>query len=354
MTPRVRTFLRSLFVPALMGAVFGGTAGATLMRPAGLGAAVATVSGAIDFTAMTALIRGAETFLPLTRVGRALERMPFLAVFAIKAILYGAVIFAVVGGRLGPETAALIFGEELVAPLRAQLDTKFPIGLLIPMGFIMLFVGLLLYQLRQLVGENALHDIMLGRYHRARLEERFFLFVDIVGSTPLAEKLGPVAVNRFLSRVFELASDPVDEHGGEIYQYVGDEMVVTWKLADGGPQARPLACYFAIEKALLDAAPEFNRDFGAVPQLRAALHAGEVITGEVGGSRRAIVFHGDVMNTTSRIENATRELKRPFLASEDALGRLNGKEAYALADLGLQPLRGREGRVRLYAIGSSS
>ena len=57
---------------------------------------------------------------------------------------------------------------------------------------------------------------------------------------------------------------------------------------------------------------------------RAALHAGEVVTGEVGGSRRFSVFHGDVMNTTARIENATPDLGRPFPVSVDALARLSG------------------------------
>ena len=89
---------------------------------------------------------------------------------------------------------------------------------------------------------------------------------------------------------------------------------------------------------------------GTVPKLRAALHAGEVVTGEAGGSRRAIVFHGDTMNATSRIENLTRTLGHPFLVSEDARARMEGAEAYAWQDLGLQALRGREAPVRVYAV----
>ena len=60
------------------------------------------------------------------------------------------------------------------------------------------------------------------------------------------------------------------------------------------------------------------------------------------------------MNTTSRIENATRDLQRPFLVSDDALNRLKRKEAYNLTDLGLQALRGRAAPLRLYAVGSGS
>jgi len=163
-----------------------------------------------------------------------------------------------------------------------------------------------------------------------------------------------VAANRFLNRVFQLASDPVDDHHGEVYQYVGDEMVITWTFAEGRVAARPLACYFAIEQALADVEADFTSEFSARPRLRAALHAGSVITGEVGGSRRAIVFHGDVMNTTSRLENATRDLGRPFLVSEDAMSRMEGKEAYRSEDLGPQPMRGRVAPLRVYAVESGT
>ena len=165
-----------------------------------------------------------------------------------------------------------------------------------------------------------------------------------------AERIGPDAVHRFLGEVFRLASDPIDDHRGEVYQYVGDEIVISWTVAEGRDGARPLVCLLAIEQALDQAAPEFEREFGAVPHLRAALPAGPVITGEVAGSRRAIVYHGDVMNTTSRIEQATRDLERPFLVSGDALERLADLEGFAREDLGLQPLRGRAAAMHVYAV----
>jgi adenylate cyclase len=126
--------------------------------------------------------------------------------------------------------------------------------------------------------------------------------------------------------------------------------VITWTVAHGRDGARPVACFFAIEGALARAAPDFERQFGALPRLRAALHGGPVITGEVGGSRRAIVYHGDVMNTTSRIEGATRDLDRQFLVSGDAVERLGELGGFTLEDLGPQQLRGRAATVRVYAV----
>jgi adenylate cyclase len=78
-----------------------------------------------------------------------------------------------------------------------------------------------------------------------------------------------------------------------------------------------------------------------------------VIAGEVGGSKRDIVFHGDVMNTTSRLEQVARELGRPFVVSGDALGRLANTGQYALDDLGEHALRGRTSPIRVYAVAAS-
>jgi adenylate cyclase len=46
------------------------------------------------------------------------------------------------------------------------------------------------------------------------------------------------------------ATDPIDDHRGDVYQYVGDEIVVTWTVAEGRDGAQPVACFFAIERAL--------------------------------------------------------------------------------------------------------
>jgi len=347
-------FLIRLGACTVLGAVFGFAVGATVFRPPLLGGVFSALAGVIYAVSLMVFIGGAEMFLPRTRLGRTLDQAPLLVTLAVKSLAYSIVILAVVGGRTGLRVATfaadMTIGGDLAHAFEQQARASLPGGQLVAVSFLVVLAFLLLHQLIQLVGNRTFRALAFGRYHRPRTEERFFLFVDIVGSTPLAEKLGPAAVHGFLNRVFQLASDPVDDHAGEVYQYVGDEMVITWTVPEGREAARPLACLFAIDGALGLAGAEFERQFGAVPRLRAALHAGQVITGEVGGSRRAIVFHGDVMNTASRIENATRELQRPFLVSEDAMTRIDGRDAYAFEDLGPQQMRGRAAPVRLYAV----
>ena len=350
---RIALLLRALVWGLVAGAVFGGTTGSGFRDAPLPGAMLGVIAGAINGVAIAGVIFGAEIFLSPTRLGHALERMPFLVTFAMKVLVYGIVITLVVGGGLGWRVVAAaptFLSADLAAAISEHIET--PVAPRMARTF--LFVGLAIFvlQLSRLVGDRTMRDIVFGRYHRSRMEERFFLFVDITGSTPLTERIGPEAIHRFLGEVFRLASDPIDDHHGEVYQYVGDEIVITWMVNEGRGAARPIACFFAIEQALARAAPDFQREFGAVPHLRAALHAGPVITGEVGGSRRSIVYHGDVMNTTSRIEQATRDLERQFLVSGDALERLADLDGFEREDLGPQRLRGRAAPIQVYAVGS--
>jgi adenylate cyclase len=105
-----------------------------------------------------------------------------------------------------------------------------------------------------------------------------------------------------------------------------------------------------MEAALAVRAAEFRERFGAEPRLRAALHLGDVISGEVGEQRRAIVFHGDAMNTASRLEQATREVGAPFIVSDEALQALGKPEGFGYRDLGELALRGRRQSIHAWAV----
>jgi adenylate cyclase len=335
---RVRRFLWLLLAGTLVGVAYGSLLGVTFRGNGPIGAVV----GAIDGATIAGPIAATEIFLLRTRWGRAVQRAPFLVTFSVKWLIYGTLITFVNLRSPGVQVLDLM---GFLGPLSRSVAL-----LSVAFSFAAAFAFLFVFQVGQMVGPRNLGHIILGRYHRPHLEERFFLFVDIAGSTTLAERIGPVAVHRFLAGVFRLTSDPIGDYAGEIYQYVGDEMVVTWTLAGERDGVRPIACFFAIVAALEGAAPEFEREFGVAPAVRAALHAGRVISGEIGDTKRDIVFHGDAMNTAARLEQATRDLGHRFLVSADALSRLASTTGYALEHLGPQALRGRAVPVDVYAV----
>jgi adenylate cyclase len=69
------------------------------------------------------------------------------------------------------------------------------------------------------------------------------MFLDIAGSTTLAEQMGEVRVHDLITRFFFDIDRPIADHDGEVHSYVGDEVIVTWPLSDDTERnARSLRC----------------------------------------------------------------------------------------------------------------
>jgi class 3 adenylate cyclase len=89
------------------------------------------------------------------------------------------------------------------------------------------------YELTRLIGGRTLLNVILGRYRHPTREERVLMFLDLTGSTRLAETLGEVRMQELLTRFFFDIDEPIVAHGGEVHGYVGDEVIVTWPLTAG-------------------------------------------------------------------------------------------------------------------------
>jgi adenylate cyclase len=215
------------------------------------------------------------------------------------------------------------------------------------------FVFAFVTDINSLLGQNVLLNFITGRYYRPRLETRVFLFLDVEGSTGFAERLGPLAFHELLNRFVSDVTEPIVASRGEIHRYVGDEVIATWTLGHGIGGARCIAaCFDAIDR-LARLAPEYVKEFGAAVRVRAGLHCGPVVTGEMGTVRKEIVFLGDTVNTTARIQEMCRQTGDRVLASADLIDRLELPLGIAKRGLGDLHLRGKERDVALYALSRS-
>jgi adenylate cyclase len=191
---------------------------------------------------------------------------------------------------------------------------------------------------------------MLGKYYKPQAEERLFMFIDINSSTALAEKMGPEKYHHMLNNFFRDISPAIAKTKGEIYQYVGDEVVITWLMKDGIKKNNCVRCFFEIEKSLGKLRSEYEKTFGMRPDFKAGLHGGNVITAEVGQLKSDIVYHGDVVNTTERILNQCIPLHRKILVSEYVTRKLNLLPYYEAEFINTMRLKGREAEISLYSI----
>ncbi|MEO8210575.1 MAG: adenylate/guanylate cyclase domain-containing protein, partial [bacterium] len=90
------------------------------------------------------------------------------------------------------------------------------------------------------------------------------------------------------------------------------------------------------------------------PGFKAGLHSGQVIIGEIGDTKKEIVFHGDVLNTASRIQAQCNDLGKKFLVSADVLNKVKLPLEYTSESLGVFTLRGKSHEIELFHIQKSN
>jgi adenylate cyclase len=205
-------------------------------------------------------------------------------------------------------------------------------------------------QVRRMFGHGVFENFVLGRYHTPREETRVFLFLDLVGSTALAERLAGRHFLELLNRVYLHITEPIAEHGGEIHKYVGDEVIVTWRGDAGFVDANCVRCVFAIEDQITAMTAFYEDVFGHVPRFRSGLHFGPVVSGEIGDIKQEIAFLGDGMNTAARLVDLCRARDRECVASAAVLERLTLPEGVAAEPLGDITLRGKREALAVFAL----
>lgn len=297
-----------------------------------------------SWTLGSSLIWGFELLFVPSRWGAAIRRMNFLAVIAVKSLILVAIfIFTVIiswlvlHGFFDPAT----FAQPAVFQTAA---------------FVFLLVAALqaIAQVVRIVGGRVLLNFILGKYHHPLREERLFMFLDLAGSTPLAERLGDIGVQTLITRFFFDITEPIVEFGGEIHRYIGDQVVITWRLKDNATIIRSIRCYFAIADKIRREMPAYERTFGTVPEFRVGLHGGPVVVSECGDRKQEIVYFGDTVNTAARIEQQCKNFECPFLISGELLTRIDLPEKLQARSMGFVKLRGRETETELFTVTSGS
>jgi adenylate cyclase len=191
-------------------------------------------------------------------------------------------------------------------------------------------------------------DIVMGKYLQPQIEKRIIMFIDLKDSTPIAEKLGHVENFKFIRDFIHHVSMAIIEHDGRIYQYVGDEVVVSWLFTKSNVQ-KCMASIIEARKNLQKNGDEFRRKFDIVPEFRVGIHMGEVTVGEIGVIKKDLAMSGDTMNTTARIRSACNELNQKFIMSKDFRDQTD-LEDWQGESLGLVDLKGKSIDIELFSL----
>jgi len=258
-------------------------------------------------------------------------------------VLFFLIMSVVIG--LGFNTNETIFPHSLHDFFATRKLFEF-LGLALAVSLVSNFMD----ELHRKLGRDAIYNLVLGKYHQVKQEERLFLFIDLNQSTDIAEEMGEMEFSHFLQDYFYDISEPIARYFGRVYQYVGDEVVVTWPMRKGLRYAVCVRCFFAIEKQIRRYAAQYEERYGRVPAFKAALHGGNVVVSEVGKYKSEIAYHGDVLNTTARILGKCHELNADFIISDVVKEKLDFPKYLRTDELGMFQLKGKLQEVGLHAV----
>jgi adenylate cyclase len=285
---------------------------------------------------------------------RLLRRKPFGTALLTKTTFYLTNIFFAISIVIilitSDELGKTIFDGEV---WDLYFDFLSSLRLLAVMVYWAFFVSLALFllQISQKFGQGVLIHFLIGKYHQPKEEVRIFMFLDLTSSTTYAEQLGHLKYSQLIQDCFFDLTDVVVNRNAEVYQYVGDEVVLTWEQKDGVKNNNCLNVFFDYDRVIQERSEYYKGKYNVVPEFKAGANVGSVTVAEVGEIKKDLAYHGDALNTAARIRSLCNEAKKRLLVSEALTGILSGiDEAFLIEPIGASHLKGKEGVVNLVSV----
>lgn len=243
-----------------------------------------------------------------------------------------------------------LFTEEQWLETSTYFTPLYMISIIAYLGFAIIFLNFI-QQVSRKFGPGNLYKLILGKYSKPKVENRIFMFMDLQGSTTIAENLGHRKYSELMQHCFHDLTEIVIKYKASIYQYVGDEVVLSWDIRNGLKDMNCIKSYFSFHQKLQLKKEYYLNRFGLLPFFKCGVDCGEVTVAEIGDIRREIAYHGDVLNTAARIEKKCTPLSKKMIISEylekELPENLNG---FIKEKIGEIELRGKKEKIELFSI----
>lgn len=337
-------------------------AGTRILPYATVAVDAALILGNLIYNHFASAIPGNFTFLfpvvwliPIALAGNAMYYRPGLQAFATGLYLGGLSVISLLAGYQPREERA-----EAVRALDFTLagpPNAIRLLMVLAVGFVLVLAAVqgrrlleravretatrmsltryLPRELAPILSDDGFQDLRSGRRILAGL-----LFVDIRGSTALGASMDPAALARFITAFRRRVGRAASEHGGVVDKFIGDGALVVFGVPNPDPTdaARALAC----ARTLVSVVDRWNEKRGFDPPVAVGIgvHFGEVFCGVVGEeSRLEFTVLGDPVNIAARLEQATKALGEPILASAEVVDAA-AETGAGWREVSRQPMRG--------------
>ena len=267
-------------------------------------------------------------------------------VVLLKSFIYSITILLTI--VVGAASWVTIYGNETFIEKLIHSKNRFASTFVYSVFFTVLinFIS----QVNRKFGPGILLPMFLGKYHQPKVEERIFMFLDLKDSTTYAEQLGHLKFSQLIQDCFHDLNLIIPAYDAEIYQYVGDEAILSWSPRQGVKNANCVAIFFAYTEKLAENAGQYQSKYGLMPEFKAGVNVGKATVAEVGDIKREIAYHGDVLNTAARIQGVCNTYGKALLISEKLNAIMNYNGTYQSELVGEVPLKGKLKPINIYSI----
>ena len=215
--------------------------------------------------------------------------------------------------------------------------------------WIMLFiVTQLIVEINEKYSPGIFRAILAGKYIVPQEEKKIIMFIDLKDSTAIAEQLGHKTYFLFIRDFIYHTSLAILKWEADIYQYVGDEVVLSWPATEKN-YTRCIQALLEVRKELQKENDYYRSKYGMIPDFRAGIHTGNVMIGEIGVIKKDLAMSGDSMNISARIKNMVTDLNKKFIATRDFV-EAAGLKDFQVESAGIIELKGKETGVELFIL----
>jgi len=213
--------------------------------------------------------------------------------------------------------------------------------------------GMFIIHINNFFGHGVLVNFLVGRYQSPKEEVRIFMFMDMKSSTSYAEQYGHLQYSHLIQDCFYDLTDIVHKRSAQVYQYVGDEVILTWAVEDGTQNNNCIQTFFDFNKMIGKRGGYYKSKYGLIPEFKAGLHYGDVVITEIGGAKEEIAYHGDTINTAARIQSVCNERGKKLVVSAGLLSILHDTELdnkYHIESEGIAHLKGKKNATGIFSV----
>ena len=308
----------------------------------------------IKYTAINGFIIGftigfIEPILSYTRIGR----LPYSVLLLLRIVLYFIITISSIYTILiiyikskGLESSSLsdpqVFEEISKVYFLSNINIFYVLVIILIVSF--------LWQLKAFFVKGVIFNYLIGKYHKPSPEDRIFMFLDLDNATTHAEILGDEKYSSLLGDFFNDLDLAISKTKGHVYQYVGDEVVIIWKLKKGLKNNNCIKLFFMAMDIFENRREYYLKKYNIFPSFKVSLHLGRVTITEIGSSKKEIAYHGDTINTASRICASAHKLGNNILISKEVYDRLNKDDNILYNDLGEHYFKGKNEKIRIYSV----